>query len=203
MVCVRRRVWLLCALAAAASLLLLRPFQTAEEPAASSLPDVEALRSPCSPKMTRRAPEAFRACFATSHGPFEAHCVRRRAPVWVDRVYNLVANGFYDDQRDCMLSVPRSTLTLTQLWAIAALGLRPLSARACSDASHSPWRHHRHSGAVASPVQSRPPPKPSISRRAPPRHLRPRYFPRVLNGSGLSVVQFGTSGNPTVSNTSP
>lgn len=107
MVYVRRRVWLLCALAAAASLLLLRPFQTAEEPAANLLPDVEALRSPCSSKMTRRAPETFRACFATSHGPFEAHCVRRRAPVWVDRVYNLVANGFYDDQRSHMLSVSR------------------------------------------------------------------------------------------------
>ena len=104
---VRRRVWLLCALAAAASLLLLRPFQTAEEPAANLLPDVEALRSPCSSQMTRRAPETFRACFATSYGPFEAHCVRRRAPVWVDRVYNLVANGFYDDQRSRMLSVSR------------------------------------------------------------------------------------------------
>ena len=69
--------------------------------------DVEALRSPCSPKMTCRAPEAFSACFATSHGPFEAHCVRRRAPVWVDRVYNLVANGFYDDQRGGMLDGPR------------------------------------------------------------------------------------------------
>ena len=108
MVYVRRRVWLLCASAAAASLLVLRPFQAAEEPAASSLPDVEALRNPCSSKMTRRAPEAFRACFGTSHGPFEAHCVRRRAPVWVDRVYNLLVNGFYDDQRGRMLSVPHS-----------------------------------------------------------------------------------------------
>ena len=106
MVYVRRRVWLLCASAAAASLLVLRPFQAAEEPAAS-FPDFEALRNPCSSKMTRRAPEAFRACFGTSHGPFEAHCVRRRAPVWVDRVYNLLVNGFYDDQRGRMLSLPR------------------------------------------------------------------------------------------------
>jgi hypothetical protein len=132
MVYVRRRAWLLCALAAAASLLVLRPFQTAEEPAAKSLPDVEALRSPCSPKMTCRAPEAFSACFATSHGPFEAHCVRRRAPVWVDRVYNLVANGFYDDQRGGMLDGPRYADTArSSTWGDGSFGpcaaLRPSS----------------------------------------------------------------------------
>ena len=150
MVYVRRRVWLLCASAAAASLLVLRPFQAAEEPAASSLPDVEALRNPCSSKMTRRAPEAFRACFGTSHGPFEAHCVRRRAPVWVDRVYNLLVNGFYDDQRGRMLSVPRPHERTSGIhvgrWQ--PLGSGPLSSRSrpdsCSHTSHSPsWLRRR------------------------------------------------------------
>ena len=143
---VRRRVWLLCASAAAASLLVLRPFQAAEEPAASSLPDVEALRNPCSSKMTRRAPEAFRACFGTSHGPFEAHCVRRRAPVWVDRVYNLLVNGFYDDQRGRMSSVPRSHERTSgfHVGRWQPLGSGPLSSRSrpdsCSHISHSPSR---------------------------------------------------------------
>ena len=105
-VMLRRRSWFLCAVAAAASLLVFGPFQAAEKPVSNSLPDVEALRSPCGPKMTRRAPEIFRVCFATSHGPFEAHCVRRRAPVWVDRVYNLVTNGFYNDQLSHMLNSP-------------------------------------------------------------------------------------------------
>lgn len=157
MVYVRRRVWLLCASAAAASLLVLRPFQAAEEPAASSLPDVEALRNPCSSKMTRRAPEAFRACFGTSHGPFEAHCVRRRAPVWVDRVYNLLVNGFYDDQRGRMLSVPRSHERSPGLhvgrWP--PLGSGPLSSPQLAPTA-APTLHTAHLGteAVASRVRS-------------------------------------------------
>ena len=190
MVYVRRRVWLLCASAAAASLLVLRPFQAAEEPAASSLPDVEALRNPCSSKMTRRAPEAFRACFGTSHGPFEAHCVRRRAPVWVDRVYNLLVNGFYDDQRGRMLSVPRSHERTSGIhvgrWQ--PLGSGPLSSRSrpdsCAHTSHSPSTPQLHLGseAVASrvrslygplPAQSRPPPWSPIPRRAPPSQVLP------------------------------
>ena len=175
MVYVRRRVWLLCASAAAASLLVLRPFQAAEEPAASSLPDVEALRNPCSSKMTRRAPEAFRACFGTSHGPFEAHCVRRRAPVWGDRVYNLLVNGFYDDQRGRMSSVPRSHEHSSGLhvgrWQ--PLGSGPLSPRQLLPHFTQPILAPKPSRAASAlytaplPAQSRPPPWPPIPRRLP------------------------------------
>lgn len=47
--------------------------------------------------MQTRAPEHFQIFFATQYGEFTADCLRRRAPVWADRIYNLVANGYYDD----------------------------------------------------------------------------------------------------------
>ena len=194
MIYVRRRIWLLCTLAAAASLLVFDPFQTAEEPAASSLPDVEALRSPCSPKMTRRAPEAFRACFATSHGPFEAHCVRRRAPVWVDRVYNLVANGFYDDQRDRMLSVSRSTLTLTQLGAIAAL------ASGRSPPEHPPTLHTAHGATTATLAPSPAPSKVGHLQSRPSHgvHLRAIFAPGTFRACSMAAVSPLCSSAPLV-----
>lgn len=109
--------------------------------------------------------------------------------------------------------VERTTLTRTQLriqrGSMAALGLRAALAPTAAPTLHTA---HLGTEAVASPVrslygplpaQSRPPHLPPIPRHAPPRQLRPRYFPRVLNGSGLSVVQFGTSGNRTASNAAP
>jgi cyclophilin family peptidyl-prolyl cis-trans isomerase len=56
----------------------------------------DALRRPCAREMRQRAPERFAAVFNTNNGPFTASCVRARAPVWVDRVYNLIVNGYYD-----------------------------------------------------------------------------------------------------------
>jgi cyclophilin family peptidyl-prolyl cis-trans isomerase len=56
----------------------------------------EALRHPCSPEMNRRAPETFAALFSTNFGPFTATCVRARAPVQVDRVFNAISHGYYD-----------------------------------------------------------------------------------------------------------
>ena len=60
-------------------------------------PDAEALRDPCLERMRRRAPESFRALWQTNYGRFEVTCVRDRAPVWVDRLFNLLVNGFYND----------------------------------------------------------------------------------------------------------
>ena len=88
-----------------------------------SSPDAAAVRDPCSAKMTRRAPERFRAVWDTNYGAFETTCVRARAPVWVDRVFSLLASGHYDEN----------------------------------------------------------------------------YFLRVVKSRGLSVVQFGTAGDPSVS----
>jgi peptidyl-prolyl cis-trans isomerase A (cyclophilin A) len=48
---------------------------------------------------TERAPDAFRAMFDTTKGPFVIEVHRQWAPRGADRFYNLVKNGFYDDSR--------------------------------------------------------------------------------------------------------
>ena len=57
----------------------------------------DALRDPCVAQMTVHAPETFAMVFGTNYGSFTATCRRAYAPVWVDRVYNLLLNGYYDD----------------------------------------------------------------------------------------------------------
>jgi cyclophilin family peptidyl-prolyl cis-trans isomerase len=47
--------------------------------------------------MTIQSPDAFYIVFRTNYGTFTANCERNRAPAWVDRVYNLVINGYYND----------------------------------------------------------------------------------------------------------
>ena len=47
--------------------------------------------------MKQRAPTSFSAEFGTNYGTFVVTCVRERAPVWVDRVYNLMRHGYYDN----------------------------------------------------------------------------------------------------------
>ena len=56
-----------------------------------------ALRDPCGAQMTVQAPDQFAMVFGTNFGSFTATCRRAYAPVWVDRVYNLLLNGYYDD----------------------------------------------------------------------------------------------------------
>jgi len=57
------------------------------------------LLNPDSPEMNRRAPDVFRVRFATTKGDivFELH--RDWSPLGVDRFYNLVRAGYYDDTR--------------------------------------------------------------------------------------------------------
>lgn len=55
-----------------------------------------ALQSPCQSQMTTTAPERFHISFGSNYGDFTAHCIRQRAPAWVDRIYNLVLNGYYN-----------------------------------------------------------------------------------------------------------
>ena len=49
--------------------------------------------------LTEKAPEIYRAKLETSKGPFVIEVHRAWAPLGVDRFYNLVKNGFYDDCR--------------------------------------------------------------------------------------------------------
>ena len=67
-------------------------------PGAPCTPRVErlALQDPCSSQMTTRAPDEFQLLWETNYGTITSACVRARAPVWVDRVFNLALNGYYD-----------------------------------------------------------------------------------------------------------
>ena len=47
--------------------------------------------------MTITAPQSFHISFRSNYGEFTANCERDRAPVWVDRIYNLVLNGYYNN----------------------------------------------------------------------------------------------------------
>lgn len=50
-------------------------------------------------RLTEPAPERFEAHFETTAGSFVVEVHRDWAPLGADRFYNLVKNGFYDDQR--------------------------------------------------------------------------------------------------------
>lgn len=47
--------------------------------------------------MTATTPSYFSVVFETNYGLFSADCVRDRAPIWVDRIYNAARNGYYSD----------------------------------------------------------------------------------------------------------
>lgn len=61
--------------------------------------DKEALMNPKSEAMNQQAPDEYTTLFETSAGNFTIEVTRSLAPRGADRFYNLVMNGFYDDQR--------------------------------------------------------------------------------------------------------
>ena len=79
-------------LASTALMLLVAGTVFAAEPARN-----EKLLDPAS--LTAKAPDAFKVRFDTTEGPFVVEFTRAWAPNGVDRVYNLVSNGFYDGVR--------------------------------------------------------------------------------------------------------
>jgi peptidyl-prolyl cis-trans isomerase A (cyclophilin A) len=60
-------------------------------------PNKEKLMNPA--QLTEKAPDVYRAKFDTSKGVFVIEVTRAWAPNGVDRFYNLVKNGFYNDCR--------------------------------------------------------------------------------------------------------
>jgi peptidyl-prolyl cis-trans isomerase A (cyclophilin A) len=56
-----------------------------------------ALENPCGKQMNVKAPDNFDMIFGTNYGEFTANCRRDRAPVWMDRIYNLALNGYYNE----------------------------------------------------------------------------------------------------------
>ena len=61
--------------------------------------DREVLLHPDAQFWTQQAPGHFKVRFVTSEGDFVAEVKREQAPLGVDRFYNLVRAGFYDDSR--------------------------------------------------------------------------------------------------------
>jgi peptidyl-prolyl cis-trans isomerase A (cyclophilin A) len=61
--------------------------------------DTEVLMDPQSAAMQEQAPAEFQVLFQTSAGDFTLDVTRELAPAGADRFYNLVRNGFYDEQR--------------------------------------------------------------------------------------------------------
>lgn len=57
------------------------------------------LSNPGHPKMNEQAPASFKVEFKTSAGSFVVEVTRDLSPHGADRFYNLVKNGFFDDQR--------------------------------------------------------------------------------------------------------
>jgi peptidyl-prolyl cis-trans isomerase A (cyclophilin A) len=49
--------------------------------------------------MAAKAPDSFKIAFECSHGTFTVECDRSWSPHGVDRLYELVNNGFYNDAR--------------------------------------------------------------------------------------------------------
>jgi peptidyl-prolyl cis-trans isomerase A (cyclophilin A) len=72
---------------------------------AAALPAAHTAPAAPNPKLTdpaalnETAPDTYRAKFTTSKGDFVIEVTRAWAPHGADRFYNLVKNGFYDDQR--------------------------------------------------------------------------------------------------------
>lgn len=57
----------------------------------------QVLLSPDDPAFAATAPDTFRVVFETTTGPFTIEAVRAWAPLGVDRFYNLVRNGFFEE----------------------------------------------------------------------------------------------------------
>jgi len=57
------------------------------------------LLDPTDPRWAVQAPDTYRARFETSRGVFVIEVERALAPYGADRFYNLIRNGFYDDER--------------------------------------------------------------------------------------------------------
>jgi cyclophilin family peptidyl-prolyl cis-trans isomerase len=78
------------------SCLTLTPI-TGQKPAKPPAPSP--LLRPDAPEMNRRAPDEFQVRFATSKGVIRIEVHRDWAPHGVDRFYNLVCAGYYDQAR--------------------------------------------------------------------------------------------------------
>ncbi len=62
-------------------------------------PQTSLLLSPDAPEMNRRAPEQFKVRLETTKGNIVIEIRREWAPIGVDRFYNLIREGYYDQSK--------------------------------------------------------------------------------------------------------
>ncbi len=65
----------------------------------AGVPSMDLLLDPSNQEWTREAPPVWRGRFETNKGDFVVEVERGLAPIGVDRFYNLVRLGYYDDTR--------------------------------------------------------------------------------------------------------
>ena len=78
---------------------MIRPPPLVRVPLLAILVGAACSRAPAPALPDPRAPDVFRARFATSKGEFVVEVHRAWAPRGADRFYNLVTHGFFDGQR--------------------------------------------------------------------------------------------------------
>lgn len=101
--------------------------------ACQSVNDKDALLDINHRQVNRQAPEKFKAVFHTSKGLFVVAATRQWAPRGVDRFYNLVSNGYYNDLRFfrciegwCVQFGIHNDPALNQIWGEAKIKDDPL-----------------------------------------------------------------------------
>jgi cyclophilin family peptidyl-prolyl cis-trans isomerase len=94
-----RRIRLVSAIAALVTVTASAHLAHLESKAGQAPSDGSPLMNPSHKHWSRTAPESFRVRFETSKGNFIVEAHRSWAPRGVDRFYNLVAAGFFDDSR--------------------------------------------------------------------------------------------------------
>ncbi len=77
--------------------LVVLAFVLAAAGAAGQAPDRALLMQPDHPEMNRRAPDRFRVRLETTKGPMQLEVQRAWSPHGVDRFFNLVRHGYYDE----------------------------------------------------------------------------------------------------------
>ena len=75
------------------------PAETEDTGTASEIDESAALLDPTAPVWTTEAPDSFDVEFDTTKGEIRIRVVRAWAPIGVDRFYNLVRLGYFDDSR--------------------------------------------------------------------------------------------------------
>jgi peptidyl-prolyl cis-trans isomerase A (cyclophilin A) len=73
--------------------------ESTPDSSSKALPEASSLENPSPQALAERAPDTLRVRFETSKGPFTVEAYRNWSPRGVDRFYQLVRMGYFDDVR--------------------------------------------------------------------------------------------------------